>query len=264
AGAFYQEGRRFEQALACRTAELSLRPKYVDARFVVAQLQAILGHPTLAAATLRAVLAAAPTHPEANALAGVIQWKLGDYAGALASFSRSPEIASDPFLQPDLEVARYYTGLVQREEIERLAEAELTYPMRLAIYLVALINHPDAAQRDPEFVLRILRERSAVLSEFLWPQVAEVLAYVRLGNFQRAVEFFERSFNPQATLFNSPMTFDFIRALAYARVGRDDDARHWYRLGMVQWDKETADHPQAWERSEAMRWRREAEAALAK
>ena len=79
-----------------------------------------------------------------------------------------------------------------------------------------------------------------------------------------AVEFFERSFDPAATVFSSPMTFDFIRALAYARVGREDDARHWYRLGMVHWERETADHPEAWERSDAMRWRREAEAALAK
>jgi serine/threonine-protein kinase len=114
AGAFYQEGRRWEQALACRAAALSLRPEDVEARFAVAQLQAVLGHPTQAAATLRAVLAADPTHPDANDLAGTIQWTLGDHAGALASFSRSPEIARDPFLLPDLAVARFYTGTIRR------------------------------------------------------------------------------------------------------------------------------------------------------
>ncbi len=264
AGAFYQEGRRWEQALMCRAAAVSLRPEDVQARIAFAESQAALGHPTQAAATLRAVLAADPTHPDANDLAANVQWMLGDHAGALATLSRAPEIAKDPFLLPDLEVARFFTGTVRREKIERLAEAENTYPLLLLTYLFALVNHPDPGERNPELVLRILREGRVMLSDFNWPYAAEVLANVRLGDFQRAVEVFERSFKPGVTMFNSPMTFDFIRAFAYARVGREDEARHWYRLGMLQWEEETADHPEAWERSEAMGWRREAEAALAK
>jgi tetratricopeptide (TPR) repeat protein len=263
AGYFYAEGRRWEQAITCRAAALSLRPEDVQARIALAESQAALGHPTRAAATLRAVLAADTTHPEANDLAGNLQWTLGDHAGALASLSRSPEIARDPFLLCDLVVARFYTGTVRREEIERLAAAEVTYPLVLRVYLNALVEHPDPGQRNPEFVLQILRERERMLADFLFPQAARVLAYVRLGDFQRAVEVFERAFTPGSVLFNPPMTFSFIRALAYARVGRKDEARHWYRLGMVQWEEETADHPEAWERSEATQWRREAEAALA-
>jgi tetratricopeptide (TPR) repeat protein len=163
---------------------------------------------------------------------------------------------------PDLAVARFYTGTVGREEIERLAEAENTYPIVLAMYLFALLNHPDPEERDPEFVLRTLHEREAFLSDFFWPYAAEVLAHMRLGDFQRAVEFFERPSKLRAYMFTPAMSIDFMRALAYARVGRGDEARQWYRLGMFEWEQETADHPEAWERSEAMRWRRETEAAL--
>jgi serine/threonine-protein kinase len=262
AGAFYQEGTRFEQALACFTAALSLRPEDSDARLAVAQMQATLGHPTQAAATLRALLEADPTNPEGNDLAGIIQLAFGDYPGALASLSRSPEIARDPRMNSDLEVARFYNGLVQREEIERLAEAEVNYPFSLRIYLFALADHPDPEQRDPEFVLRLLRERRAMIAEFRWPSAVEVLAYMRLGDFQRAVDCFEQSFKAGPGLYLSQMGIDFMRAVAYARVGRQDDARHWYRLGMDGWEKETADHPEAWEHSGTMRWRREAEAAL--
>jgi len=55
---------------------------------------------------------------------------------------------------------------------------------------------------------------------------------------------------------------DFMRALAYARVGREDAARQGYRLALDEWKRETTDHPEAWERSSSMRWRRAAEAAL--
>jgi len=59
------------------------------------------------------------------------------------------------------------------------------------------------------------------------------------------------------------MTYDFLRALAYAKVGRKADAQHWYRLGMIAWDDQAKSHEEFWERSDAMRWRREAEAAIA-
>jgi tetratricopeptide (TPR) repeat protein len=261
AASFYQEGLRFEQALLCCTAARALRPDDVETRLTCAQLQAPLGHLTQAEATLRGLLEADPTHPEGNDLEGVVQWALGDYAGGLESLSRSPAIASDRFLRGDLEIARYFTGAVQREAIERLADTEINYPLVLRGYLFALLNHPDPAQRSPEFVLRLLRERAGILAEFRWPAAAEALAYMRLEDFQRAVDSFERSYKRAPTILTQ-MTFDFMRAVAYARIGREDAARQWYLVGMDQWEKETADHPEAWDHSAALHWRREAEAAL--
>src|SRR5262249_2659239 len=142
---------------------------------------------TQALATLHAALALDPQHPESNDLLGTIRMMLGDHQGALTALSRSPEIEKDPFLLPDLLCARFFNGLVAREEIERRADAEVSNHLILRTYLFALIDHPDPSQRDPEFVLRILREREAFLSVFRWRKGVEIIACVRLGDLRRAL-----------------------------------------------------------------------------
>jgi hypothetical protein len=61
----------------------------------------------------------------------------------------------------------------------------------------------------------------------------------------------------------TPMAREFMRSLIYSKNGRVAEARDCYERAMVVWNDETADDPDAWARSDAMRWRREAEAALA-
>ena len=62
----------------------------------------------------------------------------------------------------------------------------------------------------------------------------------------------------------TPMSYEFMRALIYAHLGRPDEARQAHRRGMLAWDDWTRDQPSAWEHSDAMRWRRAAEAVLAR
>jgi hypothetical protein len=62
----------------------------------------------------------------------------------------------------------------------------------------------------------------------------------------------------------TPVSYEFLRALIYAKLGRQVEARQAYDRGMLAWEETTRDHPDAWAKSDAMRWRREAEAALGK
>jgi hypothetical protein len=48
------------------------------------------------------------------------------------------------------------------------------------------------------------------------------------------------------------------------KTGRADAARESYVRGMTNWKSLTSGNPAAWEHSDIMRWRREAEAALPK
>ncbi|MBK7877006.1 MAG: protein kinase [Planctomycetes bacterium] len=263
AGAYYGEGFRFASALACRTAALGLRPNDVATRVKVADSQYRLGLLTEALATLRVCLAADPTNAEGNDLQGLIQVLLGDYPGALASLARAPGIRDDPGSLADLHAAEYYNGVIGRDEVKRLMDGE-TLPIAMAAYLFALVDHPDPKQRDPEYVLRALEERSGTLSPFRWPATVEILARMRLEDWSGALLVLEGRFKPQLLMLVTPMTYEFWRTRIYARLGRTVEAEQAYKRGLLAWDEQTADHPELWARSDAMRWRKEAEAALAK
>ena len=60
----------------------------------------------------------------------------------------------------------------------------------------------------------------------------------------------------------SPMGHGFLRSRICSRLGRDQEARVHYGRGFMTWEDGTRVDPAAWERSDAMRWKREAEAAL--
>ena len=60
----------------------------------------------------------------------------------------------------------------------------------------------------------------------------------------------------------SPPCYDFLRSLVASKLGRDGEARAHYARGVRAWEAETESDPAAWERSDAARWKREAEAAL--
>ncbi len=263
AGYFYQSGNRFDAALACRSAALAVRPGDIATRVKVAESLLWLGRLPDAVATLRVCTAADPLNMEANDLLGVTQMLLGDRAGALASLSRTPEIAADPNMAPDLLIAQFYNGVITRAEFERHAETEFA-PILLGQYLYALVDHPDPAQRDPEFVLRRLTTEAALLADFRWPGTVEIVARMRLEDWAGALEAFENRFRPQFLMLVTPLSYEFMRALVYAHLGRENEARQAYRRGTLAWDDWTRDQAAAWEHSDAMRWRRAAEAALAK
>lgn len=263
AGAYYSEGFRFGPALACRTVALGLRPNDVATRVKVADSQYKLGLLTEALATLRVCLAADPTNAEASDLQGLTQVLLGDYPGALASLSRAPGIRDDPGTLADLHAAEFYNGVIGPDEVKRLLDGE-TLPIAMAAYLFALVDHPDPKQRDPEYVVRALEERAGLLVSLRWPATVEILARMRLEDWSGALAVFEGRFKPQLLMLVTPMTYEFWRTLIYARLGRGVEAEQAYKRGMLAWDEQTADHPELWARSDAMRWRTAAEAALAK
>jgi serine/threonine-protein kinase len=263
AGTYYQDGFHFESALACRSAALSLRPGDVSARVKVADSLLSLGRLPEALAIARVCTAAEPENAEANVIQGDAQILLGDYAGGLASLSRAPEIASDPNMSPDFVVAQFYGGVVSREELERRAASE-SNSTALGGFLYALVDHPDPKQRDPEFALRTIQDNAVVIAQFRWPATVEIVARIRLEDWAGALEIFEGRFKPQFLMLLTPMSYDFVRSLIYSRLGRDVEARQAYKRGMLAWEDATLDYPTVWDRSDAHRWRTEAEAVLAK
>ena len=109
--------------------------------------------------------------------------------------------------------------------------------------------------------LRVLDERPA-LREVDWRFLMETVARVRAQDWAGAERAFANRFTPPDAILLSPGCFNFLRALIYSHVGRADAARECYERGMAEWRVVTAGNPAAWERSDLMRWRREAEAAM--
>ncbi len=263
AGFVYQSDGRFEAALACRRSALSLRPNDLTARVKVADSLQSLGRLTDTVTTLRAVLERDPANAEANYNLGLVQVLLGDFAGALATLSRSPRIATDPNWHSDLQAAQFYNGVLAREAFEQFATEELA-PNNLITYLFALVDHPDPKQRDPQFVLRMLEERAPQLNGLAWPDVITAIARLRLDDWAGAQAAIEGRFKLPFFMILTPMAYDFLRSLICSHLGRAQEARDYHARGMVAWTEQTGADPAAWEHSDAMRWRREAEAALEK
>jgi hypothetical protein len=130
-------------------------------------------------------------------------------------------------------------------------------------YLVGLADHPDPAQRTPELVLRVLEKRPG-LAEANWRFEVEALARVRLEDWAGALSAIDQRDLRSSLWALTPMARLFLHSLILSRLGRPGEARLCYERGMAEWDRVTAGQPGAWGQSDAMRWRREAEAALAK
>jgi len=261
AGAFYHQGSRFEASLACRAAAVSLRPDDHRARVKLAEVQYFMGRLTQARAALRECLADLPGDSEASDLLSLVEVQLGNHSDGLAALQHMAGAESDPGLLADLQAARFMAGELKREEFASHLD-RVVDPLQVLTYLFPLVDHPDPAQRDPELVLRTLAERTTTVNR--WRHTVEVVARVRLEDWPGAVRVLDELYRPPWIMVMTPMAYDFLRSLVYSRVGRDDEARSCYERAMVTWTDETADDPAAWERSDAMRWRREAEAALAR
>jgi len=263
AGALYHDSARFENALACRSAAASLRPDDVPARVKLAEAQYFLGRLTEARATLETCLARAPGHLEARDLMCLTLTLLGDPAGGLAILAAAPGVESNPGAAADLDAARYLNGQLRREDYLRKLAATAD-PIQLLSYLLPLVEHPDPALRDPALVLRVLEERNLSLGPLRWVGVVEALARVRLEDWPGALVAIERDYGRPWIVVLSPMSYEFLRSLIFSRLARHAEARACYERGLVQWNALTADEPEAWQRSDAQRWRAQAEAALVK
>jgi tetratricopeptide (TPR) repeat protein len=263
AGYYDQNDGDYDSALACRTAALSLRPGDLVTRTQLAETQFFLGRFVDAEATLRQCLAAAPTDPWANYWLGVSQGMLGDFAGSLASLQRAPEIEKLADMRSDLHAAQFYCGILTREEFARHIVGEYA-PLSLATYLFALVDHPDPKQRDPQLVLRTLADRAAGLSTYRWPYIVETIARVRIEDWPGAFAVMEHRFKRPGVMILSPCAYDFIRSLICSHLNRPAEALAFYEQGMNELEAQTKSNPAAWEHSDAMRWRREAEAVLPK
>ena len=260
-GAIYQDVGRFEDALACRLAARSLRPDDVGARARVAESLLFLGRTAAAEAAARGCVAMAPSSFDAHYNLAMAQIQLGDHAGALASIERAIEIREDQNVRSDELILRFYLGQATREQVaEALARAAI--PEVAGTFAFGLLSHPDPAQRDPELVLSALEERSGLFRGD-WPYVIEALARVQVGDWSGAEAALADHYAIPSVPFLSPGAMTFLRALVYARVGREDAARECHGRAIVEWNGQVASDPARWERSDLMRWRREAEAALA-
>ena len=261
-GNIYQEASRFEASLACRSAALSLRPDDPTARMRAIDSLYFLGRMTEAEGACRALLASHPDHAEARCMLGLCRLQLGDFAEAHTELERGFAIADKLEYRPDRLAVRYYVGVATREELG-VGIASAVNDTSLATCLHALLAHPDPAKRDPSYVLRVLEElRGLAGSDCEW--VVETVARVRLEDWEGALAAIGGHYSAPSTLLVTPGAIEFLRTLALAKLGRLDAARECYARAMVAWKELTGGDEAAWERSDVMRWRREAEAALAR
>ena len=110
----------------------------------------------------------------------------------------------------------------------------------------------------------MLQNEALFLPGNRWRYVVEAIARLEVGDPAGALAAIEHRYQLPWIMVMTPMAYDFLRSVIYSELERDVEARACYERGMAQWQEETVNEPEAWERSDAMRWRRRAEAALAK
>jgi tetratricopeptide (TPR) repeat protein len=240
-----------------------LRPNDVNPRVKLAETLYFLGRQPEAIDVLRSALAMDPNNADVHYQLGDCQLLLGDNAGGLASLTRSLQLRDDPDRRPDLHVAQFYNGILPRDEFESRASNALQ-PIALVTYLFALLDHPDSKQRDPEFVLRTLKERSVSIVEFRWRYFVEAMARMELEDWSGAYDAIKDRFKLPFAMLMNPVCYDFMRAVICSHVGSDTEARAFFAQGNIAMDALTEGNAAAWEHSDAARWRRDAEAALKK
>jgi len=260
-GNLYQRAGRLEAALACRTAALSLRPDHPRARIVVAESLWAVGRLTDAEGTYRAAIAANPNDPLPHYTLSLVLYQLGRESEALASIERSLQLKQNDELALDHLMLRFANGRATKNDMVRALDHEAT-ALGMLTCLYPLLDHRDPAQRDPEFVLRFVHDHADTPGAADWRDFVEAVARVRMQDWSGALTALQGKFGRMDVLLVTPNAIEFVRALVYAKLGRADEARESHARAMVQWDQQTGGDPAAWERSDVMRWRREAEAAM--
>jgi tetratricopeptide (TPR) repeat protein len=262
-GNIYDNAGRVQSALMCRSAALSLRPRDANALFRFGESLSFQGRLTDAEGAFRACIAVNPARQEAHWSLGVCLNQLGDRAGALQCYTRALELGEDFDLRADCTGARFFLGLATREEVEAMADAATT-SLGLLNLLYPLVDHPDPRQRDPQFVLRMIEQRGSMLRTDGWFYILESVARARAEDWTGALKALEGNYFQSKLQLVTPNAFDFLRSLIYSKLGNVEAARETHARGVAEWSVLTGGNPAAWERSDVMRWRREAEAALPK
>lgn len=264
---FYLGLGRVEASLTCAMAALSLRPDDPTTRAYAAESLLLLGRLTDAADIIRRCVAEHPSHAHARWVFGRTQILLGDHAGALENLTRSLDLDDVAERRADLLVARFFNGLASTEEVEQGLSVE-SLISGMGTLMFALVDHPDRAQRDPEHVLRAIATLGETIGKEEWRYLVEALAKAALEDWSGALAVIQDRITPwKMSVVGLPLgmplgAYDFFRATVYSRAGRADTALECYRRGMATWNELAGSDPAAWERSDVMRWRREAEAAL--
>ena len=262
-GTIYDVAGRVQSALMCRASALSIRPHDAGALYRLGESLSFLGRLTDAEGSFRASLALDPSSVEALWSLGVCQSQLGDRAGALESYSRAFKLRDDFELRADLTGTRFALGLASKDELIALAK---TAPSSLGLVntLYPLIDHPDPAKRDPQFVLHMIEEHGDLLRQDGFFFVLDAIAHARAEDWRGALTALEGHYFQAKLQLITPNAFDFLRSLIYGKLGNAEAAHECYARGVAEWNVLTAGNPAAWEHSDVMRWRREAEAALPK
>jgi len=106
--------------------------------------------------------------------------------------------------------------------------------------------------------------RRSTGSEPEWDYILRAVANVQLGEWAAARDALEDHYGLPSLIFVTPMGYDFLRSLIDSHLGLAGEARESYARGMAEWTVQTGGNANAWANSDVMRWRREAEAVLAK
>jgi serine/threonine-protein kinase len=262
-GMIYSNAGRVQAGLMCRASALSLRPHDAGAMFRMGESLSLVGRLTDSLGALQASVAMDPTSQDAVWLLGVVQVELGDYKAALAAYTRALALGDNPDLQADILGTKFLLNLATRDELADMAKST-TSPIGLLNLLYPLLDHEDPKKRDPQFVLGMIDSQGAALREVEWHYVLEAVARVRAEDWTGALAALEGHYFQSQLQLVTPNSFDFLRALIYAKLGNTEAANECYARGMAEWKALTSGNPAAWDRSEVMRWRREAESALSK
>jgi len=189
----HREAGREQAALDLSRERVKRYPRDPDARFLLGHLLTLRGEYPAARTEFRGALAHDPEHARANEGLGLVDFRLGDLEGAVASFRRALT-AAEPAGRCEVyqELARAYfeRGLVSQalEVLEEgqtdLAAVDHVLAWRLEVesgrYLAELGNYAFALA---EFRASPLRREVA----FSWiPELSEALVLVEMGRVDEA------------------------------------------------------------------------------
>jgi len=252
---------RYHASLSCRFSALSQRPDDIRARRAVAAALLFIGHLEDCVYASDACLAQDENDYEALYTKSMALLQLGRYEEALQVLQRSLEIMDDPNKRSDELVNRFYLGLASREEVQRRL-TESRDELIMATLAFALVEHPDPAQRDAPLVLELLESRSGIISDRSYSWLLQTLAYMSLEDWQAARDSMSGQYDSLGIAFFVPPVLSFLRATVYAKLGEDDIAREAYERGLAESVELTGRDETGWERSDIVRWRAKAQAAL--
>jgi tetratricopeptide (TPR) repeat protein len=260
-GTVYDVAGRTDSALMCRSSALSIRPNDSVALYRLGESLSFTGRLTDAEGAFRASIAGIRAARVLWSL-GVVQSQLGDRASALASYTSALAIREEPDLRADWVGMRYLLGLAPRDELQALASVSFV-TLGLVNTLYPLLDHPRSGETRP--AVRPAHDRRARRD----PAAGRGVLRARLGRphprrrLARRLAAIEGHYYQSKLQLVTPNAFDFMRSLIYSKLGNAESARECYARGVAEWNVLTAGNPAAWEKSDVMRWRRDAEAALA-